>query len=103
MKQPDLEAKRKGTPILGFVSVVAPLIGFCGAWHWVKDVSDQGGDAWGFGRLFGFLGFMLLATAVGGLCAIIAASRDEKYWALCVVGVILNLAPWIYFGMMISH
>jgi len=97
----DDKPNSKKAPVYGLLSIGIPVVGFLLCLLAIEVMASRGRDGWGFGRFFVFLGIMLLASLSGGVCVLLAFGRNEKYWILPVLGIILSLGPllWLFSRM----
>ena len=80
-------------PVCGILSLAAPFVGFV---VFMVRVGSIRGDP-GFGVIICLLIIMAIAFLVGTILAIWALRRGERYRALPVVGLVLNLLPILVF------
>jgi hypothetical protein len=83
-------------PVSALVSVSVPFVGFLLGLD-VLSIPDPDSGHMGLLRTYQFAGIMLLASVTGGIAAVIALLRGEKYWVLASIGLILNCWPILYF------
>ncbi|MFM2294974.1 MAG: hypothetical protein RLZZ350_1387, partial [Verrucomicrobiota bacterium] len=83
-------------------SIILPLSGLLACVIVCSNISQSGGDSWGFGRL-AICALIILGTAVLGLiCSIIAFTRCERLWGITAVGFLLNLLPCLFLLFLLS-
>ncbi len=84
-------------PIYGSLSLVAPVLGFVAAWVAAHHIFDNqrvgGGEAFASIMRFVALTFarLLIASALGVGCALYAHVRAERWPALWVIGLAINI------------
>ncbi len=93
----DKPTSEKNTPVYGMLSIGIPVAGFLLGLLAIEVMASRGRDGWGFGRFFVFLGIMLLASLSGSVCALLAFGRNEKYWILPILGIVLSFGPILWF------
>ena len=89
-------------PVGAFVSVSVPFIGFLLGLD-ALSIRDPDSGHMGLLRLYQFVGIVGCASVTGGISALIALVRREKYWALAVAGLILNCWPILYLLIFRAH
>jgi hypothetical protein len=83
-------------PVFAIASISAPLVGFLVA-RVANSLTDfGGGDMRGLAALCQLIEIMLLALALGGISALTALLRGEKWRALSFLGLVLDFGPVLY-------
>lgn len=89
----ELGSPRRLPPSFGIASVAAPVAGITLGWLLIQFGGEPG--SWGLGPLFLGAAIFVLSTIFGGISALIAFGRKERFPGLSLFGLILNLAPYV--------
>jgi hypothetical protein len=79
-------------PVCGILSLAAPFVGFALGMVWAGSLR---GDSTGAGGVICLLKIMPVAFLAGTILAIKALRHDERYRALPIMGLVLNVPPLV--------